>query len=102
MKDHNGKLEWRSAAAIAAAAMAIVIVTVTHVAAAAPAALGIKDFKFSPPTLTVPAGTTVTWTNRDEEPHAITSAGGAFGSAGLSHDETFAQTFTDRGTYQYF
>jgi plastocyanin len=45
---------------------------------------------------------TVTWTNHDEEPHTITAAAGAFGSAGLSHEETFTRTFTDRGTYRYF
>ena len=62
----------------------------------------IKDFKFQPSSITVAAGTTVTWVNDDDEPHTITSATGAFGSAGLSHDETFAQTFARPGTYAYF
>jgi len=43
----------------------------------------------------------VTWVNHDEEPHTVTSGAGAFSSAGLVHDETFVQTFTKPGTYQY-
>ena len=74
----------------------------TRVAAAPSPSIQIGDFKFTPPILTVRMGTTVTWTNRDEETHTVTSATGAFGSTGLSHDETFAQTFTRPGTYQYF
>jgi len=38
----------------------------------------------------------------DEEPHTVTSATGAFSSAGLVNDDTFVQTFTKPGTYQYF
>ena len=88
------------------ALIAIVVVTAlvsaVHVPAATPVAVGIKEFKFSPPSLTVPAGTTVTWTNHDELRHTVTATTGAFGSAGLSNGDTFAQTFTQPGTYQYF
>jgi plastocyanin len=73
-----------------------------HGLGASRAAVGIADFTFAPATLTVPPGTTVTWTNRDEETHTVTSTTGAFGSSGLDHDETFAQTFTSPGTYEYF
>jgi plastocyanin len=62
----------------------------------------VKDFKFAPPVLTVASGARVTWTNHDEEPHTITSTTAAFGSAGLSRDDTFTQTFTRPGTYEYF
>ena len=75
-------------------------------AGAAPAAprprVDVREFAFTPGTVTVARGTTVTWVNHDEEPHTITSAAGAFGSTGLSHDETFTQTFTQLGTYPYF
>jgi len=64
--------------------------------------VGIKEFKFAPVSLQVPAGTTVRWTNHDEETHTITSTTGAFASAGLGSDETFAQTFTRPGAYEYF
>ena len=76
--------------------------TAAHVAAVGVAAVDIKEFAYTPPTLAVPAGTTVRWINHDEEPHTITSVSGAFGSAGLSHDDMFAQTFTHPGTYEYF
>jgi len=64
--------------------------------------IGINEFKFAPAALEVLPGTTVTWTNHDEETHTITSTTGAFGSAGLGNDETFAQTFTRSGAYEYF
>jgi plastocyanin len=66
-------------------------VTAAHVAAVGVAAVDIKEFAYTPPTLAVPVGTTVRWVNHDEEPHTITSVSGAFGSAGLSHDDAFAQ-----------
>jgi plastocyanin len=34
----------------------------------------IGDFSFSPKTLTVPVGATVTWTNHDNVPHLVTTA----------------------------
>lgn len=61
----------------------------------------IKEFKFAPPALTVPIGTTVTWVNHDEETHTVTSTSGAFGSAGLSNKDMFSQTFVKPGTYEY-
>jgi plastocyanin len=79
-----------------------VVLGATHVGAASTATVGIQEFNFTPPALAIPVGTTVTWVNHDEEPHTITSATGAFGSTGLSRDDTFAQTFTRPGRYEYF
>jgi plastocyanin len=87
---------------LAVGVLVAVAFAASRVPAASTGAVGIKDFKFAPPVLTIPVGTTVTWINHDEEPHTITSATGAFGSAGLSNDETFTQTFTRPGTYAYF
>ena len=78
------------------------LLAAVDVTAAGRATVAIKDFKFGPPSLSVARGTTVTWTNRDEEPHTITSETGAFTSAGLSFGDTFTQTFTKPGTYTYF
>jgi len=64
--------------------------------------VGIKEFKFAPAALEIPRGTTVTWVNHDEETHTITSTTGAFTSRGLGNDETFTQTFTRPGSYEYF
>jgi len=90
---------WRT---VIVAGVVVAALTATHVGAASSVAVGIKEFKFTPPVLAVAAGTTVTWINHDEEPHTITAANGAFGSTGLSHEDTFAQTFTRPGRYEYF
>jgi plastocyanin len=66
-----------------------------------PAAVDIRDSRYLPPTLTVPAGTTVRWTNRDEETHTVTSTDAAFGSAGLDLGEEYTHTFTAPGVYPY-
>jgi plastocyanin len=87
---------------LAAAVLAPALFAASHGMAAHPVSIDIKDFAYRPSVLTVPVGTTVTWTNRDEEPHTVTSATGAFASAGLSHAETFQQTFTQPGTLTYF
>jgi plastocyanin len=51
----------------------------------------------------VKAGTTVTWTNKDDIPHGIASSNSAFKkSQALDTDESYSFTFTTAGTYQYF
>ena len=63
----------------------------------------IDDYSFSPGTLTVPVGTTVTWINHDETPHTVTAADNprSFKSPGLDIDDKFSFTFTKPGTYTY-
>ena len=70
----------------------------------ASAEVKIDNFSFGPETLTVPAGTTVTWTNRDDIPHTVTSSDDprVFKSKVLDTDEKFSFTFTKAGTYPYF
>ena len=62
----------------------------------------IDNFSFGPATLTVPVGTTVTWTNRDDIPHTVVSTDGVFKSKVLDTDEKFSFTFSKAGTYPYF
>jgi plastocyanin len=62
----------------------------------------IDNFSFGPATLTVPVGTSVTWTNRDDIPHTVVSTEGVFKSKVLDTDEKFAYTFSKAGTYPYF
>jgi len=62
----------------------------------------IDNFSFGPGTLTVPVGTTVTWTNRDDIPHTVVSTDGVFKSKVLDTDEKFSFTFSKPGTYPYF
>jgi plastocyanin len=68
-----------------------------------PNAITIDNFSFGPDSLTVKAGTTITWTNKDDIPHGIGSANNAFKkSPALDTDDSFSFTFTTPGTYQYF
>jgi plastocyanin len=63
----------------------------------------IKDFHFSPGTLTVKSGETVTWINRDEEPHTVVSVEKQFKkSTALDTDQEFTITAGAPGTYTYF
>jgi len=62
----------------------------------------IENFAFNPPTVTVPVGSTVTWTNNDGTLHTVTSATKVFSSAGLDQGGVFAYTFTNPGTYPYY
>jgi len=72
--------------------------------AASPAtAISIDNFTFNPQSLTVKAGTTVTWTNKDDIPHGIAATNNAFKrSQALDTDDSYSFTFTTPGTYQYF
>ena len=70
-------------------------------AAASPATVKIDNFAFAPATLTITAGTTVTWKNDDDSPHRIGDKNGTFKSAALDTDDTFSHTFTVPGEYAY-
>ncbi|HKM68818.1 MAG TPA: cupredoxin family copper-binding protein [Stellaceae bacterium] len=70
-------------------------------AAASPTTVTIDNFAFAPATLTVTAGTTVTWKNEDDSPHRIGDKNGTFKSAALDTDDTFSHTFAAPGEYPY-
>jgi plastocyanin len=63
--------------------------------------VSIDNFTFAPAELTVKAGTTVTWTNHDDIPHTVVSAG-KYRSKTLDTDDSFSFTFTAAGDYKYF
>ena len=65
-------------------------------------AVNIDNFSFSSKTLTVPAGTTITWTNKDDVPHNVVSVDKLFASPVLDTDEKFSYTFTKPGAYSYY
>ncbi len=62
----------------------------------------IDNFMFTPMELTIPAGATVTWINKDDVPHTVVSVDHKFKSQALDTDEKFSFTFSDPGTYGYF
>ena len=77
-------------------------VTASDQPSAANAEVKIDNFSFGPQELTVAAGTTVTWTNRDDIPHTVVSTDGVFKSKVRDTDEKFSYTFTKAGTYPYY
>jgi plastocyanin len=62
----------------------------------------IQNFAFEPSTLTVKAGTKVTWVNRDDEPHTATATDKRFNSKTLENGDRFSTEFTQPGTYKYY
>jgi amicyanin len=64
-------------------------------------AVHIQNFKFSPATITVTAGSTVVWTNDDSIQHDITFSAGGIASSTLNQNDTFSHTFPTAGTYHY-
>lgn len=66
------------------------------------ASVRMADMAFSPASISVPAGSTVTWTNDDSVPHTVT-----FGDEGPASSDTidpggtFAATFEEAGSYAY-
>jgi plastocyanin len=64
----------------------------------------IKGYAFAPAALSVPVGTTVTWTNYDTAPHTVTTSSGpkTISSPQLQTGQSFSYTFTAVGTYQYY
>ncbi|MBV8783791.1 MAG: cupredoxin family copper-binding protein [Gammaproteobacteria bacterium] len=87
---------------------------ITSLAAAACLALGspalpgaegaqvhISHFMFTPPSVTLRAGSTLRWINDDEEPHTVVSVDGLFRSAAVDGGESFEFRFEKPGTYRY-
>lgn len=62
----------------------------------------INDFAFTPQTISVPAGTVVTWINKDETPHTVVEAGRRFKSRVLDTGGRFSYTAAAPGTFSYF
>src|SRR6202035_724619 len=64
-------------------------------------AVSIKNFAFLPASLTVAAGTTVTWTNNDKTAHTSTSNTGLWDSKHIAPGKSFSHTFAAAGTFPY-
>ena len=63
--------------------------------------VNIDNFAFTPKELTVKAGTTIVFRNRDDIPHSVVGSKGEFHSKALDTDDSFSFTFTKAGTYDY-
>ena len=67
----------------------------------APNEITVWAREFHPPSLNVPAGTKVTWINKDEEEHTVNADNGLFGGL-LPGLGTYSYTFNEPGTYKYY
>jgi plastocyanin len=83
--------------------LAMMLGTLCHASSAATpaaAAVVIRNYHFVPETLKIPVGSSVTWTNKDDDPHTVMSATGAFRSSVIDTDQAFSYTFTKPGVYR--
>jgi plastocyanin len=67
----------------------------------------MQGIAFNPVTKTISAGTTITWTNKDNTTHTATSGvpnspDGLFNSGNLNNGGTFSFKFPTAGTFKYF
>lgn len=62
----------------------------------------IQGFSFKPNSITIPIGTTVTWTNEDAATHTITSEENIFDSGNIRNGGTYSYTFNEAGTFKYY
>ncbi|KPI24476.1 hypothetical protein OK074_6973 [Actinobacteria bacterium OK074] len=92
-----------SGAVIAVLALLALLLAVPGPAAAATYQVTMKGYAFSPATLTVPAGSTVTWTNQDTAPHDVKTTSGPVAIHGsmLDKGQSWSYTFGTAGTYTY-
>lgn len=66
-----------------------------------PATIVVKNFMFMPMSVTVQAGSTVTWSNQDQEPHTVVSDTGLFRSSAIDTNESYSFKFDQPGTYHF-
>ncbi|MFH8384837.1 cupredoxin family copper-binding protein [Kitasatospora sp. NPDC018058] len=98
----GGAVAAQSHSVAASAVPQTVLTAVPKAPAAGAQQVTIANYAFAPSTLTVSAGTTVTWTNSDSDTHTVTSSGsGPLDSGTLNHGASYSYTFTTPGTYAY-
>ena len=98
---HGRALGFVSVALALLAALALFGFRAAAPVAAQEASVEIVDFAFTPGTIEVAAGTTVTWTNSDSAPHTATADDGSFDTGTLQPGESGSVTFDTPGTYTY-
>jgi plastocyanin len=95
-----------SVGVLAAIASAMFLAGAISLAQAAAADTGpqviIDNYAFSPASLTVKVGTTVTWINQDDDAHTVDSTQGKFKSGTLNKGGQFEFRFTEAGEYPFF
>jgi plastocyanin len=62
----------------------------------------IQGMAFNPSSITVAAGTTIKWTNKDAVSHTVTSSTALFNSGSIGPNGTYTFTFATAGNYAYY
>src|SRR5262249_28853213 len=97
---HTHRSRLRETMRFLIALMISCVATTTNAADAV--TVNIEKFAFSPKEITVAPGTKVTWINKDETPHTISTADKSFMSKAMDTQDTFEQTFVNAGDFSYF
>ncbi|MEX2458076.1 MAG: plastocyanin/azurin family copper-binding protein [Actinomycetota bacterium] len=92
--------------------LVLVLLLAPHASAQSAAAVSIQDNAYSPATVTVDVGGTVTWTHSGQNPHSVTADDGSFDSSPncsttdfgscMEGGDTFSHTFPAAGTFAYY
>jgi plastocyanin len=61
----------------------------------------VKNFSFEPMSVTVKAGTRLTWKFEDSAQHTVSADDNSFASPALANGQTYSFTFTKPGIFQY-
>jgi plastocyanin len=68
---------------------------------AASVSVSMGDFFFSPATVSIAVGDTVTWRNNGDAPHNAAADDGSFRTPDLNKGQSASETFTQQGTFSY-
>ena len=91
----------RRAARLAALAALLLFIALASTAAGANATVTIAGFAFDPASVTINAGDSVTWTNRDQAAHSVVFTGGGPRTGVLATGASATLTFATAGTFNY-
>jgi plastocyanin len=89
------------AALVVAVPGAVLLIVGIGAAQAATKAVSIAGFAFSPSSITINVGDSVTWTNNDGTTHTVTADAGAFDSGDVGSSATYSHKFTTAGSFAY-
>lgn len=94
-------MQVRARVARSVGAALVLVALATSPALAADHGVTIQGFAFSPGTITVTVGDTVTWTNRDGASHTATADDGSFDTGGIPGNTSDSIEFTTAGEFRY-
>jgi plastocyanin len=98
------RIRFASLTTIAAIALFVAVsiaLTMTPGASAASHDVSISNFAFSPNSITIAPGDTVTWTNSDGTTHTVTGSNESWGSGNMANGQTYTHQFNETGDFTY-